>query len=96
MRGEPAVDERGQAGVVVDDRRAPVLARPLVERNRLERLVRDVLRDLHVERPDGLRVVQLGERDEAHAVGYRQGLDRAGVDGRDAREPTSLKSPAGR
>ena len=95
-RGEPAVDERGQAGVVVDDRRAPVLARPLLERNRLERLVRDVLRHLQVERPDGLRVVQLGERDEAHAVRYGQRLDGAGVDGRDARRADLPKAPSGR
>ena len=81
--GELALDERHEARVGVDRRRLPERRRPVLERERVVILVRDVSGDLEVELVDGSGIVEVRERDELDAGGHRAELDRAWVDRRD-------------
>jgi hypothetical protein len=91
-RGELAVDVRREARVRVDERRAPELARPLLESDGVVDLMGDVARHLEVELVHRTRIVELAERDEANVVGDRKRLDAPGIDGRCARSANDAES----
>ena len=99
-RGELVADECREARVLVDQRRTPELVPPLLERDSVELLVRDVVRHLHVELVEGLGVVEVGEGDDADSVGNGVGrhgarIHRGGGRGGDLGEPEARGQCAG-